>query len=273
MHDDKRASKPIAGAEQGKPFLQEVDAMTNHQIFNEIEQLFSDDNDNLDTEKLGTYLDVLQERDPVTEDFDSESLWEELIAKNPSLFEDPSENCDSRMNSAHPAGHHIRFRRWIGSIAAAAAMICMVTMVSNASFRTWVREAYEGSFVYRFFNNEETPDILPDYEITDLPDGYTLTESNCDEPTGVKLYEFEDLQLILMYFYIDDGTMDLIPYHDSNYRCSTVEFHGASVDFYFMNCVDIPNEMVWVDEQKEILFHLTGFFNFDEMLKMAESIS
>ena len=43
-------------------------------------------------------------------------------------------------------------------------------------------------------------------------------------------------------------------------------------DIYISNDDEEGNEIVWIDEDKHVLFSVGGFFKQDELVKIAESI-
>jgi len=142
---------------------------------------------------------------------------------------------------------------------------------ARAAVVQWVQEVYEVHILYRYFSPPPV-DVLPTYEITALPEGYTLTESFTDETICVQMFENGESGMILTYQFIDPDTQTVIFATDENYRYEQAFVGPISADFY--RCLDSSgtNELFWVDDSSGIVFQLSTFFGKDDAVKIAVSI-
>lgn len=65
----------------------DVEQWSSQELLQEIEQILATSSSaDMDTDKLEAYLDILQERTPVMEDYDAKAEWEKTKAQHPLLF-------------------------------------------------------------------------------------------------------------------------------------------------------------------------------------------
>lgn len=144
---------------------------------------------------------------------------------------------------------------------------------ARAAFLTWVREVYEDSFIYRYFG-EKQQEMLPDYDITDLPEGYSQTSVENDGNMCIKLYENSDRAFIFMYYQMQDGWEHIVSEKEADIDClwKEIEITGNPADLYYYKNETSASELIWINEKTGIVFHLTGFFTETDLINMAESI-
>lgn len=268
MTNKNQSPHPVPGA----PEQYDCQELTNLELLEEIERMTQAGEADMDTDKISAYLADLQERAPVAEDYDPQAAWEALVKDHPELFREEEE-----AEREVPAKPRPRMKRLICGVAAAAAVICMITVAGSASFRSWVRENYRDRFqwegsLYRFFNEApETPQVLPDYDITWFPEEYELTRCSVDEISGVKLYECGDSAAVLMYTWMNEDT-GLVVFEEGAYRRESVSIRGLPGDLYILE--DKPvTELTWIDEQSQIIFVISAHGDPDTVVKMAESVT
>ncbi len=65
----------------------DVEQRSSQELLQEIEQILATNSSaDMDTDKLAAYLDILQKRAPVMEDYDAKAEWEKTKARHPLLF-------------------------------------------------------------------------------------------------------------------------------------------------------------------------------------------
>ena len=112
----------------------------------------------------------------------------------------------------------------------------MLTVDANAraDFFKWVREVYENSIVYDFFNGTQTTG-LPVYELGWVPEGYVKIFEYRDERTYSSIYQKgEDVTaaFVFDYSYGHSGTQVEILGDISKYEYKKINVEGSSVDYY-----------------------------------------
>ena len=140
---------------------------------------------------------------------------------------------------------------------------------ARAAVIQWVREVYEEHILYRYFNEPEN-DALPTYEITALPEGYTLTDTIVDETTAIQIFVNGDLGIIFTYYFISPDTQTV--FFPEEYQYDSVKIGPYRADYYAPADKIYTNELIWFDEEQGIAFQLSAFVEKEEMIKIANSI-
>ena len=170
---------------------------------------------------------------------------------------------------------------WKKAFRAVAAflMICSVAfgtlMVASPSARAavlqWVREWYETHIVYRY-SGEVSSSEMPQYEITELPAGYTETERVETDSTGNVVYQNKDgTEIFLDYTLMQQGSAY---YFDTeNVDVIDVNINGVEGQFFLSHDPENSNMLTWVDTTENVQIVLDGFYEKTNMVHMAESVS
>ncbi len=144
---------------------------------------------------------------------------------------------------------------------------CLVTSpTARALVRTWIVELFEDTFVYHFFENDIQSEWR-DYEITELPEGYLKIHADTVAGVCTQLYQHEGDILAFVYHKIDEGTVHAIKDKE---REST--YVGRIAADYYSSGDGTANTLVWIDEDAQVMFSLSGFFEQKTLVKIAESI-
>lgn len=174
--------------------------------------------------------------------------------------------------------YQYRFRRHVKSflktgVAAVVVLLIMgsiwlgISVDARAAFRTFLIEMYENTFIYRFFN-DPADSVLGNYDIHKLPEGYSFVKHVNTSDTRTNIYSNKETVLILMYFRNNNqGALGV----GADERIDTqVGKHFAS--FYLSTDGD-SNDLVWLDEEDDIVFVLSGFLTEKQMVEIAESVA
>ncbi len=101
----------------------DVEQRSSQELLQEIEQILATSSSvDIDTDKLEAYLDILQERAPVMEDYDAKAEWEKTKVQHPLLFAPEPAKRPKKADA----------RKWFRSvraveIAVAVALCLMIT--------------------------------------------------------------------------------------------------------------------------------------------------
>ena len=188
-----------------------------------------------------------------------------------------------------PDGWAKRLHRSIWSkVAHAAAVILLAFSLSlgalmavsptiRAAIINWVVEWYDTQIVYRFSgrpaDNSFAP--LPRYEVTALPEGYRPFK---DEIVTLDSYDIgyvnEDGELFWFgYQRMEQGSMLAIQEDTEGMTADEVTVNGCKGWVYCSQDAEPNNIVVWIDEEQNLEFDISGFFSKDELLHIAESVS
>jgi len=165
------------------------------------------------------------------------------------------------------------------SRAAMLLLVCSLTLGAmmaisptvRATVMEWVMEWYDTQIFYRFFG-ESNSDELPSYDITKLPTGYKKVEESREliDRVSVTYENEEDDMIYFQYSYMKEGI--LFGVNTENAEIYEINVHNCSGHFYKSTDPKESNAVIWLDEQKKIMFMVDGFYEKDELLAMAESI-
>lgn len=174
------------------------------------------------------------------------------------------------------ADHPIRYR-----IAQAAACLMLAALLSGctilavspearAAFVGWVREVYEGWFVYHYIGKEQAVPENVVFCPTWMPDGYELIVEPENRAHMIAIYENPEEDIILFNCYMNTESMNLQIGEDTQLIDTYVS--NISADLYIDNTSGAVNHLVWEDENKQRIFWITSTLDGETMVKIAESV-
>lgn len=154
------------------------------------------------------------------------------------------------------------------SIALGAVMAVSPTV--RAVVVQWVREWYESILLYRYAG-PENPEGLPQYTISELPDGYTETERFVTPSYVNVTYQNNQGQLFyLNYVFIQEGNTNI--YHTDSMGITSVTVNGCVGQLFRSQEAAQTSFLTWVDEARQLQFTLDGFVDSTVLLHMAERL-
>ena len=148
--------------------------------------------------------------------------------------------------------------------------VLAVSPAARAAFAVWIRETYETFFVYSFTTEAEGPTPNMEYYIPEIPDGYVEVMAHHDDYTGCRVYVNEDnASLTLMYMHGDSSAFYV---EKEGYTVKPITVAGHPGEMYLDHISDPNNGILWVDEEKQIMFVISGQLTGDELIAIAESV-
>ena len=134
----------------------------------------------------------------------------------------------------------------------------------------WVKEQYK-SFSRYFFPNDAEPNEPVKYQLGWLPDGCEFVTSF--EIDGGETYIYTDEQETLIHFTYISETYNTQAFVSSDgYVNESVLVSGYPGDLYLANNPNDTSTIVWINTEKNVLYIVSGDFNAEELIKIAESI-
>lgn len=179
----------------------DVEQRSSQELLQEIEQILAASSSvDMDTDKLEAYLDILQERAPVMEDYDAKAEWEKTKAQHPLLFTPEPAKRPKKADA----------RKWFRSVRAAeiavAVVLCLM-ITANAFGYNPIRQFLDwADGIIRVYSNPsgemelppndpneyhslaealEAYDIDPDSCPTWIPEDYTLKAVTVRDSEGL----------------------------------------------------------------------------------------
>lgn len=150
-----------------------------------------------------------------------------------------------------------------------------VSPTVRAAVVRWVTEWYETHVVYRF-SGEQITDEMPQYEVTDLPEGYAETE-RVEWPSYVSII-YQNVNdenaswIYLQYIYMQQGASGNFGIENADIIPVTV--NGLEGQLYLTKDSEQSDSTItWIDPDENILFAVSAALDADSILHMAESVS
>ena len=170
------------------------------------------------------------------------------------------------------------------NVAQKAAVILLVFSLSLGSLMAvsptvraavvrWVTEWYETHIVYRY-SGEQIIGEMPQYEITDLPEGY-IEDERVNWPSYVSVvYQNKDTgkTIYLDCTYMQQGSAS--DYVTDGVEVVPVTVNGLSGQLFLTDDWENKwNTITWIDAERNLKFEIDANVNRDVILHMAESVS
>ena len=148
--------------------------------------------------------------------------------------------------------------------------VLAVSPAARAAFASWIRETYESFFAYSFTEKVEGPIPNMEYYIPEIPDGYVETVASLHDYGGLYIYVNEDDAVIVLTYAYGDGSAFFVEKEGYTVKPITVAGHPGEM---YLDHISDPNKgIVWIDEEKQIMFSITGPLTEEELLALAESV-
>ena len=171
------------------------------------------------------------------------------------------------------------------NVAQKAAVILLVFSLSLGSLMAvsptvraavvrWVTEWYETHVVYRF-SGEQVADEMPQYEVTDLPEGYAETE-RVEWPSYVSII-YQNVNdenaswIYLQYIYMQQGASSNFGIENADIIPVTV--NGLEGQLYLTRDTEgADSTITWIVPDENMLFAVSAALGADDILHIAESV-
>lgn len=142
---------------------------------------------------------------------------------------------------------------------------------ARATVVRWVVEWYENTVNYLYMGDQNT-EALPQYGITDLPDGYIEIDRKTGPGLVEVIYENAQMEVICFhYVFMHQGTLSGYEVEDADAFDIQV---GSQKGIYFeARTPGDLNTLTWVDTNRNLHFTIDGHCQYDVLQRMAESIS
>ena len=146
---------------------------------------------------------------------------------------------------------------------------------ARASIMRWIQETYETYILCRYTG--EYNEILPEYGIRVLPEGYEEISrsgtADLNATGGITSCEYENPEgdkIIFMYLAMSDGTISAFSTDKAD--VTDVKVKGFDGKFFAARDPANRNTLMWMDTRNKLQFSIDGYFNLEDMTRMAESV-
>lgn len=173
--------------------------------------------------------------------------------------------------------HHPVFYRSLRTVASIVLVIMIgfgSTLAISAEAREnvfgWVKQKYESFYEY-FFEGDVTPTEPAKYQPGWMPEGCEFVTTI--ETDGGEIQVYTDDQGTLIRFSYTSGSADeKVSVDGVSYEKEIVEIHGSLAEIYISPNEDETNSMFWTSEDGLVLFTISGNYDKDTLIKIAENI-
>lgn len=148
--------------------------------------------------------------------------------------------------------------------------ILTFSVEARAAFFGWVREQYENIYEY-FFEGEVIATDPARYELGWLPDNCIFVTSY--EIAGGEVYIYTDDKNTLIQFTYSSGEDNEKLFVDGiGYAAKQIVINGNTADIFVSEDGTYADGIVWTDAATNTLFFISGHFDEDTLVQMAENV-
>ena len=143
---------------------------------------------------------------------------------------------------------------------------------ARAAVLRWFREIYETRIIYRFTGEGEAK-VLPDFELTWIPEGYEQTDLYRNDFSCSVVYEPPGSPadgVGISYNLISEGTALVVD--DVDGIPVTVEINGVNGDLYLGTESSPFNVLVWCREDLGVQIDITSKLSPEDILHIASGL-
>lgn len=219
----------------------------------------------------------------ITDEMLAQAAAELADAINESLPE-PSEcthqfspRFEKKMKRLIRKSHHPIFYRTLRTVASIVLVILIgfgSTLAISAEAREivfgWVKQQYENFYEY-FFEGEIEPTESAKYQPGWMPEGCEFVTSY--ETAGGEVYVYTDAEDMLIQFsYTSEPDNETLFVDGVEYLKEEAIIHDRAGEYYIAQKDDQTNGLIWTDDTETVLFFVSGNYDKETLVKIAESI-
>jgi len=166
-----------------------------------------------------------------------------------------------------------KVRRTVASIVLALLTLggtwLAVDTEVRAVFFQWVREVYEDSVIYRYFNDSKSG-ALPIFTLSGLPEGYVELGTYKNDDMNTSIFEFNAQLIIFQYYWNSPGAA--LGINETDYYQEEVSIRGMQGHYYQAKDYDSENELIWIDDGIGITFRISARQEKVDMMELANTV-
>ena len=170
-----------------------------------------------------------------------------------------------------------QFNTWLSKVACiflavllTGSAVLTFSVEARAAFFGWVREQYDNFYVYFFEGGAIVGDPVK-YELGWLPDGCVYVTTIESENGEILIYTDEHDTLIrFSYDRATDGSN--LSVDSAGNETIPVKINGNPGEISIYPSEDETDHITWIDRETNTLFFITGHFDQETFIKMAENV-
>ena len=157
-------------------------------------------------------------------------------------------------------------------ISLAFGSLMVVSPTARATFIRWVTEWYETHVVFRYAG-DDVQGKMPQYEIGELPDGFSENPQKgfCTAGMSVHYYENKDGEaIVLRYIYMQQGSMSGVDTENSD--IISVSVNGCDGYLIIPKKAGCNNTITWSDAESNLHFTIDAPLGREDILHIAKGV-
>ena len=170
-----------------------------------------------------------------------------------------------------------QFNTWLSKVACVFLAVLLTgsavltfSVEARAAFFGWVREQVETYYHY-FFEGEVTVDALAKYELGWIPENCVFVTSY--ETAGGEVYIYTDERDTLIQFsYTSEPNNENVYVNSVGAETIEVAVNGTPAEISVSPSEEETDGIVWTDPDTNTLFFISGHFDQETFIKMAENV-
>ena len=170
-----------------------------------------------------------------------------------------------------------QFNTWLSKVACVFLAILLTgsavltfSVEARAAFFGWVREQVETYYMYFFEGNAAVTEPAK-YELGWMPENCIFVTSY--ETAGGEVYIYTDERDTLIQFtYTSEPDNEKVYVDYAEYTEKQVTINGNTASLFIAPSEDNTDGIVWTDPNTNTLFFISGHFDEETFIRMAESV-
>ena len=170
-----------------------------------------------------------------------------------------------------------QFNTWLSRVACVFLAVLLTgsavltfSVEARAAFFGWVREQVETYYMY-FFEGSAAVTEPAKYELGWMPENCIFVTSY--ETAGGEVYIYTDERDTLIQFtYTSEPDNEKVYVDYAEYTEKQVTINGNTASLFIAPSEDNTDGIVWTDPNTNTLFFISGHFDQETFIKMAENV-
>jgi len=189
---------------------------------------------------------------------------------------------DRRMRKVLRRGNHPTVYRGLRRVASFLLVLLLsgsiwlaVDTEAREAVFGWISERVEGAYHYFFRGERTSQNYLTEYTLSKIPEGYhkkdVFETDSYTETTYLETATGRYLSLGWLHPSTETETPELF-FLTGDMEREQAQVNGRAAEFYRDDTGNNANVIVWRDEERATLLYLSGYFDKESLIDLAENV-
>ena len=193
-----------------------------------------------------------------------------------------SPDFDRRMRKILRRGNHpavYRGMRRVAGFLLVVLLSCSVWLAVDTEAREavfgWISERVEGAYHYFFHGDGTSQKQVVGYALSEIPEGYRKEDVFETDRYTETTYVETGTGRYLSLGWLSPSTVTATPemfFLTGDMEREQTQVKGRTAEFYRDDTGNMANVIVWRDEKNDTLLYISGYFDKESLIDMAESV-